>query len=638
MYIVKKSHHNPIFSHHKENIFEAYAAFNMSVIQVGKYIYGVYRAESAKDPTRSPERISSIGIARSLDGKNFEDRRLFIEPSEDFDRCGCEDPRITFFEGKYYIFYTALSGYPFNADNIKVAVAISSDLKTIEKKILVTPFNAKAMSLFPERIGGKIHVSLSVNTDRGNMQLAVADFDNIEELFDKNYWDKWYLNLESHSIKNIRRHENDFYEGGAVPIYTKHGWLFIYSYIQNYKPNTGDKIFGIEALILDIKDPKNIIARTDGPLIVPSEDYEILGRIENICFPTGALVKDQDKLYIYYGVVDAKTCVACVDINDLLNTILPRKRDKYKFQRLSDLPIISPADNEFEKLATFNPASIYLDNKVHILYRAMSLDNTSTIGYATSSNGLHIDYRSKEPIYTPRADFEMKRIPGGNSGCEDPRIILIDNYIYMFYTAYNGVDLPKVAVTKISKKDFINNNWNWEEPFIISPDGFDDKDTCVLPEKVNGEYFIIHRIGIDICGDYIPDLDFEFERIDRCISVMGPRANTWDNAKVGIATPPIRTKYGWLLLYHGISKSHNTYRLGAALLDLEDPSYMISRLADPIFEPELNWEKEGVVNNVVFPCGACEIGKYLYIYYGGADKHIGVARIETKLLLDALRR
>ena len=235
MYIVKKSHHNPIFSHHKENIFEAYAAFNMSVIQVGKYIYGVYRAESAKDPTRSPERISSIGIARSLDGKNFEDRRLFIEPSEDFDRCGCEDPRITFFEGKYYIFYTALSGYPFNADNIKVAVAISSDLKTIEKKILVTPFNAKAMSLFPERIGGKIHVSLSVNTDRGNMQLAVADFDNIEELFDKNYWDKWYLNLESHSIKNIRRHENDFYEGGAVPIYTKHGWLFIYSYIQNYK-------------------------------------------------------------------------------------------------------------------------------------------------------------------------------------------------------------------------------------------------------------------------------------------------------------------------------------------------------------------------------------------------------------------
>ncbi len=637
MYIVKKSHHNPIFSHHREHIFEAHAAFNMSVIQVDNYIYGVYRAESSKDPTRSPERISSIGIARSLDGKHFEDRRLLIEPSEAFDICGCEDPRITFFEGKYYIFYTAISGFPFNAENIKVAVAVSKDLKTIEKKILITPFNAKAMMMFPELINGKIHLALSVNTDRPNMRLAIRELESFDEILDQNKWNEWYRSLDEHSLE-IGRSDKDFYEGGAVPIYTKYGWLLIYSYIQNYKSGSGEKIFGIEALILDKKDTHKIIARTEGPIIVPSEDYEILGRIENICFPTGALLKDKETLYIYYGVVDAKTCLASVNLEDLMNTILPDTKARYTFERLSPTPMISPTDNDFESLATFNPASIYLDDKVHILYRAMSKDNTSTIGYAVSRDGLHIDKRYDEPIYKPRADFEMKKVAGGNSGCEDPRIILINKTIYMFYTAYNGVDTPRVAVTNISKKDFLAERWNWSLPFIISPDGFDDKDTCVFPEKINNQYFIMHRIGIDMCGDYIDDLNFEFEKIDRCVSVMGPRANTWDNAKVGIATPPIKTKYGWLLLYHGISKSSNTYRIGAALLDLEDPSYMISRTADPIFSPELDWEKSGIVSNVVFPCGACEIGKYIYIYYGGADKHVGVARIETEILLRTLNR
>jgi predicted GH43/DUF377 family glycosyl hydrolase len=152
-------------------------------------------------------------------------------------------------------------------------------------------------------------------------------------------------------------------------------------------------------------------------------------------------------------------------------------------------------------------------------------------------------------------------------------------------------------------------------------------------------------VGNEICGDYIKSLNFKTEIIKKCIRIIGPRINTWDSAKVGISAPPIKTKYGWLLLYHGISKSHNIYRVGAVLLDLKDPSSIIARTADPIFEPQEQYEKLGIINNVVFPCGMAVIKParlggdgLLYIYYGGADTVVGVATIELSIVLKALTR
>ena len=260
------------------------------------------------------------------------------------------------------------------------------------------------------------------------------------------------------------------------------------------------------------------------------------------------------------------------------------------------------------------------------------------IGYAESKDGVSIDERLAEPIYIPREDFESKKVAGGNSGCEDPRLVKIGKAIYMFYTAYDGIDPPRVAVTSISENDFLQKNWKWEKPILISPPGFDDKDTCIFPEKINGKYFILHRVGEEICGDYLGSLDFKKETIRKCIRVLEPRINTWDSAKVGISTPPLKTKYGWLLLYHGISKSHNTYRIGAALLDLKDPTTVLARTADPIFEPEKLYEKVGVINNVVFPCGMVEKDGLIYIYYGGADTVVGVATMELEIILRALTR
>ena len=149
---------------------------------------------------------------------------------------------------------------------------------------------------------------------------------------------------------------------------------------------------------------------------------------------------------------------------------------------------------------------------------------------------------------------------------------------------------------------------------------------------------ILHRIGTDICADFLKTLDFKKEAVNKCVRVFGPRPGTWDSAKVGITAPPIRTKKGWVLLYHAVSERHHTYRIGAVLLDPKDPTVVLSRSSDPIFEPEAQYEKEGIVNNVIFPCGVIVRGKLVYIYYGGADKVVGVATMELDILTDALTK
>ena len=180
MFVVKKSEHNPILIPDKDHYWEEFASFNLCPIKHGKTIYGLYRAISAVDVLQNPRQTSIIGIGESKDGIHFKNRVPFIIPKEEWDKFGCEDPRVTYFEGVFYTFYTALSKYPFGADGIKVAVALSKDLKKITERHLVTPFNAKAMTLFPERVNGKIVVMFSYHTDSPPAKIAFAFLDKIE--------------------------------------------------------------------------------------------------------------------------------------------------------------------------------------------------------------------------------------------------------------------------------------------------------------------------------------------------------------------------------------------------------------------------------------------------------------------------
>ena len=637
MFVIKRTEDNPILVPTRDHHWEASATFNMSPVKRGRSIYGLYRAISSKDTLRTLDQISTIGIAKSSDGLHFEDRRQFIKPLEEWERFGCEDPRVTFFEGRYYIFYTALSMYPFRAEGIKVAVAVTDDLKSVDERHLVTPFNAKAMTLFPERIDGKVTAIFSAHTDSPPAKMAIVQTNSVKDLWSPIFWEKWHGEIDKHVV-DPRRTQHDHVEVGAVPLKTKYGWLLIYSHIEHYFSSENSRPqFGIEAVLLDLKDPRKIIGRTRGPLMVPEEPYELSGHVSNIVFPSGALLKDET-LTIYYGASDTTTCSARVNVSDLVSTISAATGSRYRFKRFEGNPIITPDHNHsWELKATFNPAAIHLGGKVHILYRALSDDNTSTIGYAASVDGVKITERLSEPIYVPREDFETKKIEGANSGCEDPRISKIGRDLYMCYTAYDGVGPPRVAVTSIREKDFLSRRWSWSKAELITPKGIDDKDACIFPEKIGGKYLIFHRIGTDICADFLKSLDFKKEVVNKCIRVFGPRLGMWDSSKVGITAPPVRTKRGWILLYHAISKGHHTYRIGAVLLDLKDPTVVLSRSADPILEPEQPYEKEGIVPNVVFPCGMIVRDGLVYIYYGGADKVVGVATMELDILMLGLR-
>lgn len=630
--LTQREESNPIISPDKNLAWQSLATFNPSPIKKDDKTYLLYRAMSEEvEIERKRLPLSTVGIAQSNDGVNFTNHQQLIEPSKRWDRFGCEDPRVTEIDGKYYIFYTALSAWPPSADGIKVGLAISENLKTITEKHLVTPFNAKAMTLFPEKINGKYVAILSANTDRPPAKNALATFDNIEDIWNQKQWNYWYINLDKNHL-NLSRINSDQVEIGAKPIKIDEGWLLIYSHIKDYY-SSKSRFFGIEAIILDDKNPKKIIDRTNQPILYPQENYEREGLIDNVTFPSGSLLEGDD-LKLYYGGADKYCCLASLSLKELIKKTKedPIKR-AIKAKKYIRNPILEPSERSWENQAVFNPAVTKANKKIYLLYRALSADNTSTIGLAISSNGYNFK-KLDQPIYTPRADFENKKKPNGLSGCEDPRITRIDNKYYILYTAFDSINPPRVAMSSIEIEDFENHNWNWSEPKLISAPKVDNKDACLFPEKINGKYIIIHReAGEDIAFDYFDDLEFSNDRWLEKKDPIKPRPGEWDEAKIGINTTPLKTKEGWLILYHGVCKKDGQYRVGVLLLDLKNPAKVIFRSKYPILEPTQEYEKRGIVDNVVFPCGKTLKDDKLLIYYGGADKVVGVAEIELKKLL-----
>jgi len=628
---VKRHPNNPIVWSNRANPWEAEAAFNGCAVESGGRFHLVYRAESAPQHVGDAElRLSSVGYAASRDGRRFSGRRQLIRPEYDWERYGCEDPRLTKFRGKYYIFYTALSSFPFSPDGIRVGLAMTRDFRRVEKHP-VTPFNAKAMALFPRTVGGKMAAILTANTDRPPSKIAIALFDKESDLWSADYWHDWYAHLDEHAVP-LQRTANDQVELGCPPLLTDYGWLVIYSYIRNYF--RGQRIFGIEAAMLDRDDPRRIICRTDRPFLIPEEDYELYGRVPNVVFPSGAVIR-KGMVHLYYGAADTTCCLASFRLDDLFEEM---RAASIKLQRAETNPLLEPIGNHaWEAKAVFNPGVVQAGGRIHLLYRSLAADDTSYIGYASTTDGTHLDERSSEPVYVPREKFEKKAAAGVGSGCEDPRLTLIDGRVYMTYTAYDGRNPPRIALTSIDQRDFLAKRWNWSRPQLISPPGVDDKDCAIFPRKIGGKYAVLHRLGKSVWIDFFKDLKFEGEEWLGGSILMSPRSGPWDSRKIGIGGPPIETKKGWLLLYHGISKREDRhYHVRAALLDLKNPRRVLARSKYPIFEPETPYEKNGLVANVVFPCGTAILGDDLYVYYGGADKIVGVATVKLPKMLDLL--
>lgn len=622
--ILLRSSKNPILKP-SNNLWENYATFNGSLIKNNDKYVLLYRAMGNEiDVYHKKLRLSVIGKADSTNGIDFANRTIFISPSFEWDKYGCEDPRITFIDNKYFIFYTALSNYPFTHSSIKVGVAISPDLIHITSRHLVTPFNAKAMTMFPEKINGKYTVILTVNTDNPPTNIAIAQFEKIETLWDIIFWENWYKNLDQHII-HLRRVNSDHMEVGATPLATSAGWILIYSYIKHYFGKT-KKIFRIESILLDLKNPQKIIGRIENPLLTPEESYEKNGNIPDIVFPEGALIEDKT-LKISYGAADTNCAVAEAPLQEFMTSFAINSPGTLKCRKFPHNPLLQPIpEHEWESKSVFNPASFELMDKIYLIYRASSDNNISRLGLAISNDGYLIDERLDEPIYPLRSKFEKL-------GSEDPRITRIEDTLYMLYTAYDGV-LARLAMTSISINDFLLRDWQkWTLPKIISPEQMMDKDGMLFPEKINEKYIVFHRIEPNICIDYIDNLNFSNSSL-KTKNIITPHNRSWDEKKIGINTPPLKTKEGWLVFYHGISNIDGHYRVGAFLLDLTEPAKVIGWTPYPILEPETEFEKKGIVDNVVFPCGFVLLKETIYLYYGGADKVVCGATISLNELLE----
>jgi len=289
-----------------------------------------------------------------------------------------------------------------------------------------------------------------------------------------------------------------------------------------------------------------------------------------------------------------------------------------KLHRMVTQPVMEPiASHEWEKAAVFNSALVFHEGLFHTIYRATDIGGhekfgryINTFGYATSKDLIHWD-RLDQPVLANEVPQEFR-------GPEDPRIVEIDGLFYMTYTGFGDRFPSDYRICLATSKDLIH----WERHGVVLDEP--NKDSSLFPEKIGSRFCLFHRRPPDIWLCYSNDLK---TWTDHQI-IMRPIPGTWESERIGIAGPPVKIDAGWLLIYHGVDKD-NAYRLGAALLDYNDPSIVLERYSNPILEPELDWEINGFVPNVVFSCGTVIKDNMIYCMYGGADTVLGMAEMNV---------
>lgn len=302
-------------------------------------------------------------------------------------------------------------------------------------------------------------------------------------------------------------------------------------------------------------------------------------------------------------------------------------------------PVLVPAGHAWEEGGVMNPAAIEAGGRVHLFYRAVGSDGVSRVGYASSSNGNRFDDRLPYPVFAlGAADADTRRFAehsglntsgGSYAGVEDPRAVVIDDRMYMTFSAFAGWDSLRIAVSSISVADLLAKRWKWTPPSYISPVGQVHKNWVLFPEKIHGKFAVLHSLHSGsrdrVLVDYLDTLD-ENASIESPYNPVKDET-VWDSTLRGAGPPPIKTKDGWLLLYHATdAKEPSRYKLGALLLDLDDPSKVVARSPFPILAPDASYENEGAKSGVVYATGAVVRGGTLTVYYGGADSVVCAAK------------
>lgn len=330
---------------------------------------------------------------------------------------------------------------------------------------------------------------------------------------------------------------------------------------------------------------------------------------------------------------------------------------KILLQRYKKNPILVPNEaNWWESKAVFNCAILHYENKFHMLYRAIGEYERyiSRIGYASSTDGYSFA-RSNHIALEPMQDYEQY-------GIEDPRMVEIDNQVYITYVILSAYVTDGAIVEASTALATTTDFLKYTRLGVITTKGSNNKDVVLFPEKMSqqqqqssvlsssssnntdgaGKYFFLHRpsgwigskYGVNKPSIWLGEGN-ALTNFEKHTLLLKPEED-WEELKVGAGPPPIKTTTGWLVIYHGVSRD-KVYRAGAALLDLHDPSKIIGRTKTPILEPKEPYEKFGDVSNVVFPTGACVVDNdKLFVYYGGADRVCCLATADLNYLLDQI--
>ena len=310
------------------------------------------------------------------------------------------------------------------------------------------------------------------------------------------------------------------------------------------------------------------------------------------------------------------------------------KNNRYKaiFQRYENNPIITVKDLPYPANTVFNAGATRFNGETVLLMRVEDRRGISHLTVARSRDGITQWQIDPRPTLIPDPDNYPEEI----WGIEDPRITCLEEREEwaVAYTAYSrGGPLVSLACTKNFK--------NFERMGSVMPP--EDKDAALFPVRFNDRWAMIHRpvsafpsMGAHIWISFSPDLKHWG---DHQILIPARIGGWWDANKIGLSPPPLKTDEGWLILYHGVrtTASGAIYRLGLALLDLENPSKLIVRSDQWVFGPEESYEIFGDVNKVVFPCGWTTIGDKVRLYYGGADTCIALATASLSELLAWLK-
>lgn len=304
------------------------------------------------------------------------------------------------------------------------------------------------------------------------------------------------------------------------------------------------------------------------------------------------------------------------------------------FHRHEGNPIITARDWPYPAHTVFNAGACQIGDQTILLVRVEDRRGHSHLTVARSKDGV-TDWRIDSK---PSFPADPKNFTEEAWGVEDPRLTWIEERKewIIAYTAYSASG-PLVSLA--TTKDFVKYT---RLGAVMPPE---DKDAAIFPRRFGGRYAMIHRpvsagsSGAHIWISYSPDLIHWGEHR---ILMHARRGAWWDANKIGLSPPPLETPEGWLILYHGVrhTASGCLYRLGLALLDLEDPRKVLRRSDEWIFAPEESYERHGDVNNVAFPCGWIldkQTGQ-IRMYYGGADTCLALATAQVSDILDYLRK